>query len=147
MIDRYGNNESKRLLSRSERISKSLSKVPNKDIFATSQKEWSEVEKNIKALLAELLSVSGIGLAKATKILHLKRPNLFPVLDSFVIKFLLNTDISDVEKSRQLDIGLKARTVQPIAVKSLGCATTHESQFQREGLNQTVVSFYIYFIS
>lgn len=39
MIDRYGNNESKRLLSRSERISKSLSKVPNKDIFATSQKE------------------------------------------------------------------------------------------------------------
>jgi hypothetical protein len=62
-------------------------------------------------LLAELLSVSGIGLAKATKILHLKRPNLFPVLDSFVLKFLLNTDISDVEKRRQLDIGLKARAL------------------------------------
>jgi hypothetical protein len=40
--------------------------------------------------------------------LHLKRPNLFPILDSFVIKLLLNADIPDVEKGLQLGIGLQA---------------------------------------
>jgi len=39
---------------------------------------------------------------KTTKILHLKRPKFFPVLDSFVIKFLLESNDSNV------DIGLIA---------------------------------------
>lgn len=39
--------------------------------------------------------------------MHLKRPYLFPVLDSFVIKFLLNTNISEIDKPRQIDAGLK----------------------------------------
>ena len=40
--------------------------------------------------------------------LHLKRPNLFTVLDSFVVKFLLGIDITGAEKNRQLEIGLEA---------------------------------------
>ena len=39
--------------------------------------------------------------------MHLKRPNLIPVLDSFVIKFVLDTNISDEERSNYVDIGLK----------------------------------------
>lgn len=58
-------------------------------------------------MLAEFLSVKGIGLAKTTKILHLKRPNLIPVLDSFVTKFLLDVNISD-KKSSHVNIGLRA---------------------------------------
>jgi hypothetical protein len=108
MIDRYDNTESRRLLSRSERIRAFLTKTPNENIFAISQEEWREVKDNIRDLLEEFLSVSGIGLAKSTKILHLKRPNLFPILDSFVIKFLLNANISDAEKGLQLEIGLQA---------------------------------------
>jgi len=108
MIDRYDNTESRRLLSQSNRIRETLAEVPNKDIFALPPREWTAAREKIKALLAEFLSVKGIGLAKATKILHLKRPNLFPVLDSFVIKFLLNIDISELEKNRQLETGLNA---------------------------------------
>ena len=108
MIDRYDNTESRRLLSHSNGIRETLAEVPNKDIFAMSPKEWTSAREKIKALLAEFLSVKGIGPAKATKILHLKRPNLFPVLDSFVIKFLLNINISELEKTRQLEIGLNA---------------------------------------
>jgi len=108
MIDRYDRKESKRLFSRSGRISKILSMVPNKDISALSPDAWFELRKKIKELLAEFLSVEGVGLAKTTKILHLKRPNLFPVLDSFVIKFLLYINIADVEKNRQVEIGLQA---------------------------------------
>jgi hypothetical protein len=108
MIDCYDNTESRRLLSQSNRIRETLSEIPNKDIFTMSPEEWTTVREKIKASLAEFLSVKGIGLAKATKILHLKRPNLFPVLDSFVIKFLLNMDISELEKTRQLEIGLSA---------------------------------------
>jgi hypothetical protein len=108
MINRYDNTESRRLLSHSNRIRETLAEVPNKDIFAMSLKEWTAAREKIKASLGEFLSVKGIGLAKATKILHLKRPNLFPVLDSFVIKFLLNINISELEKNRQLETGLNA---------------------------------------
>jgi hypothetical protein len=108
MIDRYNNTESRRLLSRSERIRGILAKIPNSNIFAITQNEWNEVKNNIQALFEEFLSVGGIRLAKSTKILHLKRPNLFPILDSFVIRFLLNAKISDAEKSLQLGIGLQA---------------------------------------
>jgi len=102
MIDRYDKGESRRLLSHSDNISSILSLIPNRDIFAVSDKEWLELRGNIERLLVEFLSIRGIGLAKATKILHLKRPNLIPVLDSFVIKFLLDVNVSDV------NIGLMA---------------------------------------
>lgn len=109
MIDRYDKDESKRLLSHSKSISKLLSSIPNKNISTISGEEWPSLRSKIKKLLSEFLSIKGIGLAKATKILHLKRPNLFPVLDSFVIKFLLDINMSDtVEKTRHLDFGLKA---------------------------------------
>lgn len=108
MIDRYDKTESRRLLSRSERIRETLSKVPNKNIDDLSQKEWIAVKNDVHALLKEFLLVRGIGLAKATKILHLKSPNLFPILDRLVIKLLLDIDISTVEKDLQLKIGLQA---------------------------------------
>jgi hypothetical protein len=108
MIDRYDSSESKRLLNRSRIISNLLSTIPNKDIFDVSNEKWLDLREEIRKLLAEILSVQGIGLAKATKILHLKRPNLFPVLDSLVIKLLLHINISDVEKSHQLAVGLQA---------------------------------------
>lgn len=107
MIDRYDKGESRRLLSSSERISTLLSMIPDMEISAASGEKWLELKGNIRRLLVEFLSVKGIGLAKATKILHLKRPRLFPVLDSFVIKFLLGINMS-VEKSAQLDMGMQA---------------------------------------
>lgn len=111
MIDRYDNTESERLLSHSKRISSFLSMLQPEDtrpLFDIPDEEWPELRKRIEKLLAEFLSIPGIGLAKATKILHLKRPNIFPVLDSFVVKFLLGINISDTDKTQQLDIGMQA---------------------------------------
>ena len=108
MIDRYDNTESKRLLNHSDAIAHFLLSIPNREIYIISNEEWSTIRKNISRLLAEFLSLRGFGLAKATKILHLKRPSLFPVLDSFVVKFLLGVDISVTGKNRQVNIGLQA---------------------------------------
>jgi len=107
MIDRYDNSESKRLLSVSKNISSLLSSIPNTDIYSISNKEWLRLRSKIGKLLTEFLSIKGIGLAKTTKILHLKRPNLIPVLDSFIVKFLLDIDISDEERDSHANIGLQ----------------------------------------
>lgn len=108
MIDRYDKKESSRLLNLAPSISNVLSSIPDKDIFEVSDKEWIKLKNNIKELLVRFLSIKGIALAKATKILHLKRPHLFPVLDSFILKFLFGINISDIEKRRQIKIGLEA---------------------------------------
>jgi len=108
MIDRYDNEESKRLLRRSKRLSKLLTSIPNTDLHAISSENWSKLRIDIKKLLAEFLSIKGFDLAKTTNILHLKRPNLFPVLDSFVIKFLFDINLSYLSKPRQLYLGLQA---------------------------------------
>lgn len=107
MIDVYDKGESKRLLKCSI-TANLLSTIPNIDIYAVPRKEWLTFRTKIKELLTELLSIEGIGLAKATKVLHLKRPNLIPILDSFIIRFLLDVDISDVNKSSQVKIGIQA---------------------------------------
>ena len=108
MIDRYDQTESTRLLKRSEPISALLRTIPTMEIHKISDEEWLTVLENVSKVLAEFLSLKGFGLAKATKILHLKRPKLFPVLDSFVVKFLLDVDLSAIGKTHQVNIGVQA---------------------------------------
>jgi len=108
MIDRYNSNESSRILN-SSTISTLLTKVGNKDLSEISDAEWVEGKMNIRLLLKEMLSIQGIGLAKAFKILHLKRPKLFPILDSYVVKFLTGADLTTIfDKGRLLEVGLNA---------------------------------------
>ena len=108
MIDRYDNGESERLLSRSNSISKLLSSIPNTDLHAISSENWSILRIDIKKLFAEFFSIKGFDLEKTIKILHLKRPNLFPVLDRFILKFLFYVDTSVLIKIRQTYLGLQA---------------------------------------
>ena len=108
MIGRYDKDENKRLLRHSKSITRFLNSIPNVDIHDVVDSEWPRLRRRIEELLIEFLSIKGIGLSKATKILHLKRPNLIPVLDSHVINFLLGINISDIEKRRQVDRGLQA---------------------------------------
>jgi len=105
MIDRYDPNESLRILQSSS-IPTLLASVRNSDL-SMSNMEWATERENIRLLLREFLSISGIGLAKATKILHLKRPRLFPILDRYVVKFLTGVDIAIiVNKSHLLKVGM-----------------------------------------
>jgi hypothetical protein len=60
-----------------------------------SEEEWEHVKAAVRPLLAEFLTIPKVKLAKTMKILHLKRPHLFPILDSFVVKFLTGNDLKD----------------------------------------------------
>jgi len=51
---------------------------------ALSPSEWAVRERLIRAALSALTEVRGIAAAQATKILHIKRPGLIPIIDSSV---------------------------------------------------------------
>ena len=104
MIDRYDKHESRRILDQSPRISPLLSVIPLKAIYDYSDDEWSRTKPKIEALLTKITSIYGVGVAKATKILHLKRPELFPVLDNYVIQFLSGKIPSSSNRDTSLTI-------------------------------------------
>jgi len=106
-IGRFDATESSRILSCAS-ISPLLHAVDDVDLGDLSSTGWESLKVKIRPLLKEFLSISGIGLPKAMKILHLKRPHLFPILDTFVVKFLTGIDITGSYKDRLLDIGMKA---------------------------------------
>ena len=59
------------------------------DLIATENAEWDRIgaAELVSAAIAACTRL-GIGLARATKVLHLKRPNAFPVLDRFVLEVM-----------------------------------------------------------
>jgi hypothetical protein len=62
---------------------------PSWDLFLTSQKIWSSerVPERLTALFAAVLR-KGVGISRATKVLHMKRPHLIPVCDSYVLRLM-----------------------------------------------------------
>jgi len=108
MIDRYDPTESSRIIS-STTIPQVLAKVRDRDLSTISESEWLLEKENIAHLLRALFSIRGIGLSKATKILHLKRPKIIPILDNYVVKFLTGIDMSTLSRRETcLEIGLNA---------------------------------------
>lgn len=63
---------------------------------------WQEARDRLLAAVRELLQSKGIAIAGATKILHMKRPCLVPILDSYVGQ-VLGTPKPESHKSRQVD--------------------------------------------
>jgi hypothetical protein len=55
---------------------------------------WNDIKERLRLLLSAFISIPNVSLAVAMKILHLKRPHLSPVLDSFVVKFLTGNDMA-----------------------------------------------------
>jgi len=78
MINRYDKYESERLLKRSSALSNLLSAIPDTSLPAISDKEWLQLQNRIRRLLAEFLSIKGIGLAKTTKITAFEETQSFP---------------------------------------------------------------------
>lgn len=62
---------------------------PGIDVFLTSDREWAarRVLDNLASLFGLVIG-KGIGVAVATKVLHLKRPRLIPVCDSYVFRLM-----------------------------------------------------------
>ena len=105
----------RRILGNPEIPSK-LAAVKDAELGEVPDKEWESVKAVVRPLLAEFLSIPNMKLAKTMKVLHLKRPHLFPILDSFVVKFLTGNDLEENRFSEEelLQIGItsfeKART-------------------------------------
>jgi hypothetical protein len=59
------------------------------DVFLTPDKIWlaQPIGKRVAKLLDAVMG-KGIGLARATKVLHIKRPHLIPVCDSYVLRLM-----------------------------------------------------------
>jgi len=87
-IDRYDKEESSRIIQHKV-IADKLHAIPNAELHSLDKDDWIGITLKIYDLLNAFLSLKGIGLGKAFKILHLKRPKLFPIFDSFVVDFLL----------------------------------------------------------
>jgi len=98
---------SSRLLERAQPISTLLSEVANVPPQSLDDFIWKETQTKIRNVLRQMLAIRGIGLARATKILHLKRPEVFPVLDSYVMRFLLNKELG-MDKQKDVSYALAA---------------------------------------
>lgn len=92
----------------SEMIRNSLAVIDYRELGEISEEEWRDYKEKLYNLFLSFFSIKGAGIAVATKILHLKRPKLIPILDSFVVKFLTEIDTQNVlDKQHLAEIGVK----------------------------------------
>ncbi len=62
---------------------------PTWDLFLTREEVWTKESVPEKlAALFNLVIGKGIGISRATKVLHIKRPHLIPVCDSYVLHLM-----------------------------------------------------------
>jgi hypothetical protein len=107
MIDQHGYSESTAILS-SQEIPIRLAKIPDAELAEISDLDWGKMRANIISLFNAFHEIKYVGLAKAGKILHLKRPHLFPILDSYVVKFLTEENASNVSNPQSLtNLGMR----------------------------------------
>lgn len=74
-------------------IPQRLSAIGDKDLGATTDEEWGSIKELIRPLVSAFISIRGVDVAKTMRILHLKRPHLFPALDFSVVKFITGNDM------------------------------------------------------
>jgi hypothetical protein len=87
---RMSSREIDALMGRGDMIEEALRRIPGDQSLAAPSQEipWDALHD----LFAAFGGIPGIGLAKATKALHKKRPHLIPMLDSFVAGYLRSVD-------------------------------------------------------
>lgn len=107
---------------------------PELDLFLSSDRQWaaSRVVDNLATLFG-LVVGKGIGIAIATKVLHLKRPRLIPVCDSYVLRLMgvpgqdAGSGVALVQSLRSL----RSQWVQPL--RHL------QESLRQEGYDRTLV--------
>jgi hypothetical protein len=74
-------------------IPRLLAAIKDLELGSLTDDGWEDVKARIRPLLSAFISIHNVSLAKTMKILHLKRPRLFLILDSYVVKFLTGNDM------------------------------------------------------
>lgn len=77
----------------SEEIRKHLAGVKDVRLGEITDPAWADAKHRMELLLASFMAFPNVSLGRATKVLHLKRPHLFPVLDPLVVRFLSGNDV------------------------------------------------------
>lgn len=106
-IMRYDKSLPEKIINSSE-IPSALREVKNQNLGGITESEWQKTKTRLRELLKSFLKTRGVGLARAAKVLHLKRPKLIPILDSLVMVFLVDVDTNRVPKPKSLQYGMKA---------------------------------------
>jgi Family of unknown function (DUF6308) len=81
---------------------------PDLDLIETNDALWRRrrAEELVRAALAETIGPRR-GLAVSTKLLHLKRPRLFPILDELVAVMLGKNAAADASPERRLETAME----------------------------------------
>ena len=106
MINKHSKTEGSRIQDQSGKISPRIAEIPQDPIYMYSDEEWSNLIPKVERLLEKMTSIHGVGIEKIMKILHLKRPELFPPLDNQVIQFLTKKRPSS--SSRDISLALQS---------------------------------------
>src|SRR5437763_13230937 len=87
---RMSSREIDALMGRADTIEEALRRIPGDLSLAAPSEEipWDALQD----LFSAVGGIPGIGLAKATKALHKKRPHLIPILDSVVAGYLRSVE-------------------------------------------------------
>jgi hypothetical protein len=86
MIARMGSSERAAVLGRSDAVRAALRDIPERATLTDPEPAvpWGALRR----LFAALEGLPGVGIARATKVLHKKRPALVPILDGVVAQYL-----------------------------------------------------------
>jgi len=94
---------------KSSEIPAGLAALPDEELDEIPPERWEQSQWDLARLLWAFCSLRWVDLAVATRVLHLKRPHLIPILDPSVVRFLLGSDPSTVEdKEKLVHLGLAA---------------------------------------
>lgn len=83
IIARMGPRDAATLLGRAPEVDQALAAIPH-DATLVEDVDWPALQD----LFVAVDGLAGIGLARATKVLHKKRPALIPILDEVVVRYL-----------------------------------------------------------
>jgi len=89
-----------------------LPTVRDAELGAMNDGEWNSAKATLRQLLSAFISIQNVKLAKVTKVLHLKRPHLVPILDSYVVKFLTGNDMEENTFSEEELLAIALESLQ-----------------------------------
>jgi hypothetical protein len=114
---------------------------PTLDLLATDDEQWRDAHGAQLSNTALRATIGrGRGPSVVTKVLHLKRPNLFPVLDDFVAVMLGMNMPGDASPGRRAEIASVLMThLREQGRANLSALTAIQSRLRAEGISRPLV--------
>ncbi|HKT21176.1 MAG TPA: DUF6308 family protein [Nitrososphaerales archaeon] len=95
-------------MTHSSEIQERLGAIKDAELAEVDGPEWKGARAEIALLLSSFMSLPHVSLGQCTRVLHVKRPHLIPILDPLVVKFLTGNDLerNAFSDGEMLQIGL-----------------------------------------